>query len=127
MTEAELINEGYTIKNAKITSVDLSMRDYGCLTLNIGLDGMGWSCNYGGICIGHGYLGAEKFDSSPKAAEYLMRIMDTVGVEKLSDLKGKIVRVALDGWGEPVNIIGNVLDDKWFNQRAFFSDVEDAL
>lgn len=122
MTEAELIKMGYTIRNARIKRVDLRMGDHGCFTLDIGLEGSGWSCFYGDICLRHGYLGAEKFDGNPKSVEYIMRIMDVVGVETFSELNGKIVRVALGDIGDPVNIIGNVFEDKWFDKAAFFSE-----
>ena len=51
-----------------------------------------------------------------------MRIMDTVGVEKFQDLKGKYVRVATKGWGDSVKIIGNIIKDKWFDVETFFAD-----
>ena len=98
------------------------MEDHGCLTLSMVLDGGGWGCTYGGYCLGHGYLGASSFDGSPKGLEYIMRIMDTVGVSKFSELEGKYVRVATKGWGDIIKIIGNVIKDQWFDPEAFFKD-----
>ena len=121
----QLIESGYDIDNALIENVDLSMADHGCLTLAMTLQGHYWSVVYGGYCLGHGYLGAEQFDSSPKGLESIMRIMDTVGVERFQDLKGKYVRVATKGWGSSVKIIGNIIEDKWFDIETFFSDKED--
>ena len=120
----KLITLDYKIENALITSVDLSMADYGCLTLSMTLEGAGWGVVYGGYCLGKGYLGADDdfFDGSAAGMEYLMRIMDTVGVEKFQDLKGKYVRVATKGWGDSVKIIGNVLKDQWFDAATFFID-----
>lgn len=112
---------GFTIENALIKSVSISMADHGVLTYGITLEGSGWQCVYGGYCIGHGYLGSESFDGSGKGLEAMMRIMDTVDVEKWEDLAGKYVRVATKGWGNTIEIIGNVLKDKWFNQKEFFS------
>ena len=54
-----------------------------------------------------------------------MRIMDTVGVEKFQDLKGKYIRVAAKGWGNSVKIIGNIINDKWFDTETFFADKEE--
>lgn len=122
MNIEQLIASGYKIENAKITNADLSMEDHGCLTFDMGLDGGGWGCNYGGYCLGHGYLGAKKFDGSSKGLEYIMRIMDTVGVSRMSDLKGKYIRVATKGLGDAVKIIGNIIDDKWFDPEKFFRD-----
>ena len=120
----KLTEAGYTIENALIEKVDLSMADYGCLTLAMTLQGGGWGVTYGGYCLGKGYLGADDdfFDGSAAGMEYLMRIMDTVGVERFQDLKGKYVRVATRGWGDQVKIIGNILKDKWFDAETFFID-----
>lgn len=122
----QLVEAGYNIENAIIEKVDLSMADHGCLTLAMTLSGYGWGVVYGGYCLGHGYLGAEEFDGCPSGVESIMRIMDTVGVERFQDLKGKYVRVATKGWGGPVKIIGNILRDKWFDIETFFSDKENG-
>lgn len=122
---SQLIAAGYKIENAKITDVDLSMADHGCLTLDIGLEGYGWFCNYGGRYLGSGYLGAKEFKSCPQGLEYIMRIMDTVGVEHLSDLKDKYVRVATKGWGVEITSIGNIISDKWFDADEFFQKIKE--
>ena len=126
-TQEQLIESGYSIENALITNVDLSMADHGCLTLAMTLEGGGWGVVYGGYCLGKGYLGADDdfFDGSAAGMEYLIRIMDTVGVEKFQDLKGKYVRVANKGWGSSVKIIGNIIKDKWFDAETFFADKEE--
>jgi hypothetical protein len=120
----QLIKEGYKIENAVIKDVDLSMADHGCLTLAMTLDGGGWGVVYGGYCLGKGYLGADDnfFSGIAAGMEYLIRIMDTVGVERFQNLKGKYVRVATKGWGGPVKIIGNIIKDQWFDAETFFSD-----
>lgn len=123
-TQDQLIEAGYTIENALIESVDLSMADHGCLTLAMTLKGCGWGVVYGGYCLGKGYLGADDnfFSGSAAGIEYLMRIMDIVGVERFQNLKGKYVRVATKGLSGPVKIIGNILEDKWFDAETFFTD-----
>lgn len=123
-TYNQLIESGYKIENALITKVDLSMADHGCFALAMTLQGGGWGVVYGGYCLGKGYLGADDnfFEGSAAGMEYLMRIMDTVGVEKFQDLKGKYVRVATKGWGDSVKIIGNILKDQWFDAETFFAD-----
>ena len=123
-TQEQLMEAGYTIENALIESVDLSMADHGCLTLAMTLKGGGWGVVYGGYCLGKGYLGADDnfFSGSASGMEYLMRIMDTVGVERFQNLKGKYVRVATKGLSGPVKIIGNILEDKWFDAETFFTD-----
>ena len=118
--------EELEIKNAKITRVSLSMSDHGCLTFYIGLNGGGWCCNFGGYCIGHGYLGAESFQGSEAGLEVLMRIMDTVGVECWEDLKGQYCRVKTEGWGGKILSIGNILKDKWFDIKEFYNTYDET-
>ena len=114
------------IENAQIESTRLSMADHGVLTYYIDLKmGMGGHCSYGGYVLGHGYLGSKHFDGSDKSIVALMRIMDVVGVEKWEDLKGKYVRVESNGLGTPIEKIGNVMEDKWFNQKEFFESQKD--
>ena len=120
--QSSLTETGYEIENAKITSANLSMADHGILTLRLVLEGAGWGCVYGGYVLGKGYLGADEFEGSAKGMESIMRIMDVVGVEEFNDLKGKIIRVAIKGWGDSVKIIGNVISDKWFDIESFFKD-----
>ena len=117
----QLIKAGYRIENALIEKVDLSMADHGCLTLAMTLQGGGWGVVYGGYCLGHGYLDAKEFSGSASGMESIMRIMDVVGVARFQDLKGKYVRVAIKGWGHSVKIIGNILEDKWFDIETFFA------
>lgn len=109
-----------TIENAKITSVDLSMEDHGVLTLRLVLEGAGWGTVLGGYVMGHGYVGADEFSGSPKGIEEIMRIMDTVGVSKFNDMKGKYVRVVLGSWGDSITKIGNIIEDKWFDYKEFY-------
>ncbi len=122
--EEIMIADGYKIENARIKSADLSMADHGILTMDIVLEGCGWGCCHGGFVLGKGYLGGDRFDGSAKGLEYIMRIMDTVGVDTFSALPGKYVRVATKGWGSCVKIIGNIIKDQWFDPEEFFSMVD---
>ena len=119
-------SRGFDVRNALITHADLSMTDHGCLTLELVLEGDGWGVTYGGRVLGHGYLNAEEFEGNAKGIEYLMRIMDTVGVERFNDMKGKYVRVVTKGWGNTVDIIGNIARNKWFDQRKFFEGEQEG-
>ena len=107
--------------NAKITGTSLTMGDHGCLTYLLSLESSGYACNYGGYCLGHGYLGAKEFDASSKGLEAMMHIMNVVGVERWEDLPGSYVRIVDPGLGGTVDTIGNIMKDQWFNQREFFS------
>lgn len=117
-----LLNDGYVIENARISNVNLSMEEHGFLALYITLEGSGWACVYGGYALGEGYLGATEFKGSAIGMESIMRIMDVVGVKRFNDMNGKIIRVAYKNWGDALRIIGNVLEDKWFDIESFFKD-----
>ena len=123
MTEKFLIDNNYKIQNAKITSVDLSMKDHGCLTLQLVLEGSGWGCVYGNVCLGNGFLGAKKFKGWQHCGDYLMMIMDTVGVATFNDMTGKYVRVACDE-DDRAKIIGNLIEDKWFTGVSMGDEVQ---
>lgn len=120
-TKKELLSEGYEIENMQITSADLKMNEYGCLIFPIVLKGTVGGLVYGSsYCLGNGYVGAKEFIGSSDGEEAIMRIMDTVGCNKFSDLKGSYVRIALkDNVGR---VIGNIIDDKWFDDQSFFDD-----
>lgn len=110
------------IENAKIENVSITMADHGCLTFWITLEGDEWDTNYGGYVISHDYLGSETFESSSKGLEAMMRIMDTVGVARWEDLPNHYVRVEYTSLGVPITKIGNIIEDKWFDIKEFFSD-----
>ncbi len=110
------------ILNAKITSTKLTMEDHGCLTFWLTLEGSGWGVGFGGYCIGKGYLGSDDFEADNGwGLEAMMRIMDVVGVDTWEKLEGQFVRVKItDGWGGSCRCIGNLMNDKWFDIKAFF-------
>ena len=124
-TYEKLIEAGYKIENAEITSVDLSMADHGCLTLKLVLNGGGWGCVYGGYALGNGFVGAKFFKGSAAGLEYIMRIMDIAEVDCFNELKGKYIRVATKGLGDTIKIIGNIMKDKWFDPESFFKEKKD--
>jgi hypothetical protein len=43
-------------------------------------------------------------------------------VDSWEELKGKYIRVEVDGWGSGINTIGNLMKDEWFNLKEFFSE-----
>lgn len=109
------------IYNCKIVGTSLSMADHGCLTFFIFVEGEFGGVGIGGYCIGHGYLGASSFDSQDgNGLVAMMKIMDTVGVSRWEDLKGKYCRVKVGKLGETVSKIGNLIDDRWFDVDDFF-------
>ena len=123
LTQMELQQDGYQILNAQIVSADLTMAEQGVLVMLLGLRGNGWNIMYGGYALGAGSLGASEFIGLPKGTEQIMRVMDTVGVANFKDLPGSYIRIAVSrNDGGPVNIIGNILTDKWFDIADFFTE-----
>ena len=110
-----------TILNAKIKSTMLGYEDHGILTFMLYLDcGDGTSQGFGGYQLdtpvhheGH-FLGR-----APTKAPGLIlkRILETVGVERWEDLRGKVIRIQRreEVLHAPITRIGHMLDDKWFD------------
>lgn len=122
----ELTSKGYCIENARIQEVRLTFEDHGVLTLDLVLEGRGWGCCFGGYVLGHGYIGAKEFSGSANGIEAIMRVMDTIGVHDLLKAKGMYVRAAFKRPGsQPVEYIGNVIQDKWFGYKEFFEGKEE--
>ncbi len=130
-TKEQLEAEGYEIWNAKIKNVNLVFDEYGHIHSKLFLDGHGLCVDYGASYI----LGIKtetkteygkdsKFSCASAGMEAIMRILDTIGEDNYCNLKGKYVRVATIGRGGVVNIIGNILDDKWFDYKSFFDNME---
>lgn len=126
-TKKELEEAGYKIENAEIAAVDLSMADHGCLTLAMTLNGNGWGCVYGGYFLGKGYVGAadDFFEGRKQGMESIIRIMDVVGSDRFNGMKNKIIRVATKRRSDPIKIIGNVIEEKWFDAGTFYNAYED--
>lgn len=123
MDDCPLRDEDFQeIRTARIVDTAIVMGDHGCLTFDLVLEGDGWMINYGGYAIAHGYRGATEFKAeNGNGLEAMMLIMEVVGVDRWEDLKGKLIR-AKSEWrsGSSVDVIGNIIEDKWFNIKEFF-------
>ena len=120
----EVMKKGYDIRNAQIKGAELTMENHGCISFDVVVEGAGWGCVFGGYSLGHGYLGAKEFSGYGPGMESIARIMDTVGVTKLSDLKGRYIRAAA-ARDRRLKIIGNIINDKWFDIESFFKDAQE--
>lgn len=110
------------IENAQISKVSISMADHGMLTFTIFVKGNSWGCSLGNYMNGVGHLGAKEWKGNGSAIVAMMKIMDTVGVNKWEDLEGKYVRVKSDGCGSTMHCVGNLIEDKWFDLKEFFKN-----
>lgn len=102
------------IHNAKITGTMLGVEDHGIFTSFVYLEWEGAGIGFGGYVLG-----------GQSGIDFIREILEVVGVEKWEDLKGKYVRVEMDGLGRPCKGIGNILKDKWLYPREFFTTVEE--
>ena len=96
--------------NAKITGTMLGFEDHGIFTWMIYLEWKGGGVGFGGYVIG----GESGVDS-------IKEVLNTVGVEKWEDLKGKYVVVESEGLGGRALGIRNIIDEsKWFRIKQWF-------
>lgn len=105
------------IKNAIIKSTMLGREDHGLMTFMLYLD-------YGGGGQGAGGYRLDSYDKEKKCSigtamglEFIMKILEAVGVEKWEDLKGKHIRVKTSH--NKVHEIGHFLKDNWLNFEQF--------
>ncbi|MBM6752439.1 hypothetical protein H6A65_13215 [Mediterraneibacter glycyrrhizinilyticus] len=59
----------------------------------------------------------EDYPINQSACEVIMRIMDVVGESNLMEVKGKNIRIAFREITDPITVIGNIIDDVWFDYR----------
>lgn len=113
------------IRNAKITKTMLGREDHGIMTFMIFVDiSEGGCCGIGGWAL-DGYDRETKSRVfSAKSMEAISKILEVVGAEEWEQLRGKYIRVKDNGWGKTIDEIGNLMENKWFNIREFFSEGE---
>ena len=118
----DLLEAGYTVENAIVRSSDLTMEDYGQLTLRMSLEGSGWGVVFGSFTIAFGSLNANKFEGCKEGAECLARVLDVVGVSSFNNMEGNVIRVAFKK--RTAEMIGNAIEDKWFSAQAVWKRSE---
>lgn len=109
------------IKNAQIRSTMLGREDHGIMTFMIFVDTSMFSIGIGGYALDGYDKDSQTRVFCAKSMKAISEILDVVGVDKWEDLPGKYIRVKDNGWGSTIDEIGNLMEDKWFNLREFFS------
>ena len=109
------------IKNAKITSTMLGREDHGIMTFMIYIDAGDFSCGVGGFCLDEFNATTQTRVFRAESMEAISEILNVVGVNKWEDLPGKYIRFEDNGFGSTVTKIGNIVNDKWFDMKNFFS------
>lgn len=112
------------IQNAVITSTMLGYEDHGILTFWITVKGSGWGVSIGGNALDAYSEQQEERIATGIGFQAVTEVMNVVGVEKWEDLKGKYIRVKSEGIGKRVSVIGNLMEDKWFDIDSFFKEAE---
>lgn len=110
------------ILNGKITSTRLG-EEHDCLSASLTIEGAGWACGFGGYCLDHWCASVGKYGSKDGYGA-IIELMKTLEVESWEDLKGRYVRVEIEGWGGKILKIGHLMKDKWFSFKEYFEAVE---
>jgi hypothetical protein len=110
------------IRNAKITDTMLGREDHGIMTFMVYIDiSESGCCGVGGYAIDCYDRETKGRKFTAKGLEAISKILEVVGVDTWEELKGNYIRVKDNGWGKPIDEIGNLMENKWFNLREFFS------
>jgi hypothetical protein len=107
------------IKNAVIGKATITNGDHGCLSAWLTLDYGGSGQGFGGYNL---YSGGN--NSKNYAGVFIDKCLKIAGVSEWSKLEGKTIRVKSEHSG--VIAIGHIVEDKWFNPKEVFSEMEKA-
>ena len=111
--------------NAEITGTHLGAEDHGILTayLHCAFEDR-LSQSFGGYAL-------DSYDSEKKervgvsfGMEFVRQVLETVGVSRWEDLKGKHIRLArAEGWNGTIEGIGHITKNKWFYPRKLAEEM----
>lgn len=110
-------------QNAIIESTTLGYEDHGIFTCFLFLKLEVGNQGFGGYGLDEWDEKLQKrIDKQGLGTEFVKAILETVGVEKWEDLKGKHIRILKeDTWNSNITGIGHYLEDKWFEPKAWFA------
>ncbi|MBS1404678.1 MAG: hypothetical protein HPZ99_06495 [Oscillospiraceae bacterium] len=113
------------ILNAKITSASFGYCEHGILTFEIHLKASdGNHYMFGGYALDEPISKNGKCYRIPtqKGFECLTETMKTIGTDHWDELEGKCVRIKVKDTRNfiSISVIGNLLEDKWFDIDAFW-------
>lgn len=110
------------IKNAEITSAEIEIESHGILTVWLYLDYGGSGQVFGGYGL---QANPWPKEIRNRAGIFIRRILETVGVEKWSELKRKTIRVNCNR--ERVFSIGHITKEHWFDPEQMFQELEGKI
>lgn len=116
-----IIDHNMEIENGRIESTMLGVEDHGIFTcvLHISFNGSGQG--FGTACLDSYDTVKKKRIGTRWGLEYIMRLMEAVGVDKWEDLQGKFVRVKRVN-GLLVSI-GHIVKDQWFTPKELAKEL----
>ena len=115
MVLKDFIDGDYTILNGEITDVSLKLVNDVGLVFTLLIQGDGWGCKYGEVV----------FDFNTNIPMFIGNLLATVGADDLMEIKNKTVRVAVKDVNAPVEYIGNIIYDSWFNYTQYITPPSD--
>lgn len=115
------------IKNARIRSTMLGREDHGIMTFMIFVDAGNFGCGVGGYALDSRDRETKTRVFSAAGLEAISKVLEVVGVNTWEQLPGKYIRFKDNGLGSTIDEIGNIIDDKWFNLKEFFSKVKEEV
>lgn len=104
-------------------STMLGLEGHGIMSCYLHLEFQSGGCGFGGYAFDDWDKAKERRVGVAFGTESIMRILDTVGVEKWEDLKGKYIRVETEGWGGGIPKIGHIIKDKWFSFKELAKEM----
>lgn len=113
------MSEGMEIRNAVIESARITSDDHGCLSSWLMLDYGGSGQGFGGYAL---YLPKSFSHHEVKsyAGHFIWRVMEVAGVTDWSSLKGKTLRVRIEGG--LIRAIGHIVKEDWFEPKKDFKE-----
>jgi hypothetical protein len=111
MTLEKLNQDNYTILNGKIVDVITDFVDIDTFTLNILIQGDGWQCLYGNFNL---------FDETFNTKNAIIDLLSMLERKDLCKLADTYVKVAIKDTSQPVEYIGNIISDIWYNFNNYY-------
>lgn len=112
-------------RNAEITDTFLGIEDHGIMSFNIQTMSDGCGQGFGGYGLDQHNKITKKRDGWGGGVMMLRGILETIGVSKWEDLKGKFCRVRAIPFGRIV-AVGHIINDKWFVFDEFIKSDKEA-
>lgn len=99
--------------NGKIIDTMLGIEDHGIMTFMLDI-------NFGNS-TGQGFGGYSLEGGTGKSMKAVRKVLETVGVDKWEDLKGKYIRVRKEQEFGVIDSIGNIVEDRWFSMKEHYA------